>query len=246
MLDQIGLFSFMRLAETGGTSTGLVHLRFYWTNSSVFQGPEALGGDDLVLCSSLPLWYGCLASGLFLQHVESCFVAGGTEGDVIGCAEGSVSSLFIVLFFWYCFLCLSWMGKGRAEIQQDTDWSSCSWEKVAVSLVWSQPPCCDGIAVALKGFPRVGRREMFGRIKKQMKEETSSGFILSRKEFTWLHPQWKERSISWFLLCVLLCFFFFLRFSLSLGSVCYVQEEDKSGRCWSLVCLGNLWSLNRE
>lgn len=30
-------------------------------------------------------------------------MAGGTEGDVIGCAEGSVSSLFIVLFFFAFF-----------------------------------------------------------------------------------------------------------------------------------------------
>lgn len=58
-------------------------------------------GDDLVLCSSLPLGYG-LASGLFLQHVENCFVAGGTEGDVIGSAEGSVSSLCFLSGAVFC------------------------------------------------------------------------------------------------------------------------------------------------
>lgn len=32
-------------------------------------------------------------------------MAGGTEGDVIGCAEGSVSSLLIVLFFSGAVFC---------------------------------------------------------------------------------------------------------------------------------------------
>lgn len=33
-------------------------------------------------------------------------MAGGTEGDVIGCAEGSVSSLLIVLVFLVLFFVL--------------------------------------------------------------------------------------------------------------------------------------------
>lgn len=100
MLDQMGTFL---LHQTG---------RDWWNKCRVCSPPSLLNklltvsrtwstGSDLVLCSFLPLVYGCLAFGLFLQHVEDSFVASGTEGDVysvIGCAQRGVNLLFIVLF----------------------------------------------------------------------------------------------------------------------------------------------------
>lgn len=151
MLHQIGLFSFIRLAESSGTSTGLVHLHFYWTNSSLFRGPEALGEMTLfsvalfhwgIVFWLLAFFCSMLRTVLWLveQREMSLAVLGGVSARCSLC-----------LFSGTVFLCWKWMGKGKAEIRQDSGWSSCSWEKVAVSLVWSWPPCCDGIAVALKG-----------------------------------------------------------------------------------------------
>lgn len=155
MLDQIGLFSFIRLAGAGGTSTGLVHLYFYWTNSSLFQGPEALGGWPCPLyLSSTGVWFG------FWPFPAACwelFCGWWNRGRCHWLCWGECQ--LIVLSFWCCFLCLSWIGKGKTEIEQDADWSPFSWEKVDVSLVWSWPPCCCGIPVALKGLPRVERRQ---------------------------------------------------------------------------------------
>lgn len=99
---------------------GLVEQAQVWfTSTFTEQAPHCsevlrLWGDDLVLCSSLPLGYSYLASGLFLQHVENCFVAGGTEGDVIGCAEGSGSSLLIVLVFLVLFFVLELNGQRQS------------------------------------------------------------------------------------------------------------------------------------